>query len=127
MLKNDYLLHKFRKNKSRHQATYIMCQNSNENKLTSIKSLNYLSVMVLLKSLLINYHYLVNAIIIFVNILIYVGSSIWEHRPFGKNMNQYLDFCIFDKLLTMLKEPQTSSIYWFYLLHKHVDTSTKSK
>ena len=53
-----------------------MCQNSNENKLTSIKSFNYLSVMVLLKSLLINYHYLVNALIIFVNILIYVGSSI---------------------------------------------------
>ena len=39
-----------------------MCQNSNENKLTSIKSFNYLSVMALLKSLLINYHYLVNAL-----------------------------------------------------------------
>ena len=50
-----------------------MCQNSNENKLTSIKSFNYLSVMVLLKSLLINYNYRVNALIIFVNILIYVG------------------------------------------------------
>ena len=44
MLKNCHLLHKFRKNKSHHQATYIMCQNSNENKLTSIKSSNYLSV-----------------------------------------------------------------------------------
>ena len=54
------------------------------------------------KSQLINYHYLVNALIIFVNILIYVGSSIWEPRSFGKNLNQYLDFCIFDKLLTML-------------------------
>ena len=53
-----------------------MCQNSNENHLTSIKSFNYLSVMVLLKSLLINYHYLVNALIIFVNVLIHVGSSI---------------------------------------------------
>ena len=49
-----------------------MCQNSNENKLTGIRSFNYLSVMVLLKSLLINYHYLVSALIIFVNILIYV-------------------------------------------------------
>ena len=48
------------------------------------------------KSQLINYHYLVNALIIFVNILIYVGSSIWEPKPFGKNVNQYLDFCIFD-------------------------------
>ena len=37
-----------------------MCQNSNENKLTSIKKFNYLNVMVRLKSLLINYHYLVN-------------------------------------------------------------------
>ena len=53
-----------------------MGQNSNENKFTSIKSFKYLSVMVLLKSLLINYHYLVNTMIIFVNILIYVGSSI---------------------------------------------------
>ena len=53
-----------------------MCQNSNENKLTSIKSFNYVSVMVPFKSLLINYHYLVNALIIFVNILIYAGSSI---------------------------------------------------
>ena len=53
-----------------------MCQNSNENKPTGIKSFTYLTVMVLLKSLLINYHYLVNALIIFVNILIYVGSSI---------------------------------------------------
>ena len=26
-----------------------------------------------------------------------------------------------------LKEPQTINIYWFYLLHNHVDTSTKSK
>ena len=26
-----------------------------------------------------------------------------------------------------LKEPQTISIYWFFLLHNHVDTSTKSK
>ena len=75
LLKN-YLLRKFRKNKSRHQATYVVCQNSNENELTSIKSFNYLSIMVLLKSLLINYHYLVNGLIIFVNILIYVGSSI---------------------------------------------------
>ena len=58
--------------------------------------------MVLLKSLLINYHYLVNALIIFVNILIYVGSSIGEPRPFGKNLNQYLDFCIFDKLLIFI-------------------------
>ena len=56
-----------------------MGQNSNENKLTSIKSFNYLSVMVLLKSLLINCHYLVNALIIFVNILIYVGSSVYEN------------------------------------------------
>ena len=79
-----------------------MYQNSNETKFTSIKSFNYPSVMVLLKSLLINYHYLVNALIIFVNILIYVGSSISEPRLFGKNLNQYLDFCIFDKLLTML-------------------------
>ena len=63
-LKNDHLLHQFRKNKSCHQATYIMCQNSNKNKLQSFKSLNYLSVMVLLKSLLINYHYLVNTLII---------------------------------------------------------------
>ena len=61
-----------------------------------------LSVMVLLNLLLINYHYLVNALIIFVNILKYVGCSIQEPRPFGKNLNQYLDFCIFDKLLTML-------------------------
>ena len=45
---------------------------------------------------------LVNTLIIFVNILINVGSSIWEPRPFGKYLNQYLDFCIFDKLLTML-------------------------
>ena len=56
-----------------------MGQNSNENKLTSIKSFNYLSVMVLLKSLLIKCHYLVNALIIFVNILIYVGSSVYEN------------------------------------------------
>ena len=48
-----------------------MGQNSNENKLTSIKS-----VMVLFKSLLINYHDLANTLIIFVNIFIYVGSSI---------------------------------------------------
>ena len=53
-----------------------MCQNSNENNLTSIKRFYYLSVMVLLKSLSINYHYLVNTPIFFVNILIYVGSSI---------------------------------------------------
>ena len=26
-----------------------------------------------------------------------------------------------------LKELQTINIYWFYLLHNHVDTSTKSK
>ena len=77
-----------------------MYQNSNENKLTSVKSFNYLNVMVLLKSLLINYHYLVNALIIFANILMYVGSS--QHRPFEKNLSQYLDFCIFDKLFTML-------------------------
>ena len=76
LLKNFQLMRKFRKKKSHHQATYIMCQNLNENKLTSIQSFNNLSVMVLLKSLLINYHYLVNALIIFVNILIYVGSSI---------------------------------------------------
>ena len=34
-----------------------MGQNSNENKFASIKSFNYFSVMVLLKSLLINHHY----------------------------------------------------------------------
>ena len=79
-----------------------MCQNSNENKLTSIKSSNYLSVMVLLTLMLTNYHHLVNTLVIFVNILIYIGSSIRKPRPFGKNLNQYLDFCIFDKLLTML-------------------------
>ena len=28
---------------------------------------------------------------------------------------------------TVLKEPQTISIYWFDLLCNHVDTSTKSK
>ena len=44
LLKNYHLLHKFRRNKSCYQATYIMCQNSNENKLRSIKSFNYLSV-----------------------------------------------------------------------------------
>ena len=65
LLKNYHLLCKFRKNNSCHPATYIMFQNSNENKFTSIKSLNYLSVMVQLKSLLINYHYLVNTLIIF--------------------------------------------------------------
>ena len=27
----------------------------------------------------------------------------------------------------ILKEPQTICIYWFYLLHNHVDNSTKSK
>ena len=53
-----------------------MGQNSIENKFTSIKSFNYLSVIVLLKSLLINDHYLVNTQIMFVNILIYIGSSI---------------------------------------------------
>ena len=29
--------------------------------------------------------------------------------------------------LQLLKEPQTISIYCFYLLHNHVDTSAKSK
>ena len=28
---------------------------------------------------------------------------------------------------TALKEPQTISIYWFYLLHNYVVMSTKSK
>ena len=50
-----------------------MHQNLNENKHTSVKSFNYLSVMALLKSLLINCHNLVSALIIFVNILTYVG------------------------------------------------------
>ena len=37
---------------------------------------------------------------------------------------------IFEKLdikKKLLKEPQTISIYWFYLLRNHADTSTKSK
>ena len=97
-----------------------MCQNSNENKLTITKSFNYLSIMVLLKSLLINYHYLVNALIIFVNILIYVESSISEPRPFGKNLNQHLDFCIFDKLLTML------IFYPSYVIKHFLDFHTNS-
>ena len=65
----------FRKNKSHQQATY-MCQNSNENKLTSIKSFNYLGVKVLLKLLLVNHHYLATTLVIFAHILIYVGSTI---------------------------------------------------
>ena len=37
---------------------------------------------------------------------------------------------IFEKLdikKKLLEEPQIISIYWFYLLHNHIDTSTKSK
>ena len=32
-----------------------------------------------------------------------------------------------NSLMLTLKEPQTISIYWFYLLHNYVLMSTKSK
>ena len=31
------------------------------------------------------------------------------------------------QIMLLLKEPQTITMYWIYLLHNHVDTSTKSK
>ena len=74
--------------------------------------------MVLLKSLLINYHYLVNALIIFVNILIYVGSSI-ENLDLSENsLNQYLDFFILDKLLKMLIFYPSYVVKHFFLTFK---------
>ena len=34
---------------------------------------------------------------------------------------------IVEQIMSILKEPQTISIYWFYLLHNYVVMSTKSK
>ena len=79
------------------------------------------------------------------NVLSGVDSRIYEMLLFGissfndtKNtsiLNTITDYILptkrFDVPHTnfrlVLKEPQTTSIYWFYLLCNHVDTSTKSE